>query len=97
MRNLIVNKKFDNKKIEAFLMNSFPYLTQNTFFKALRKKDIRVNNVKISENVIVHTGDNIAVYILDKYLLGEDVSLDIVYEDKNIVAINKQKNIEVTR
>lgn len=97
MKSLIVDKKFNNKKIETFLINSFPMLTQNTFFKALRKKDIRVNNIKISENVVIHEGDTVTVYILDKYLLGKDISLDIVYEDKNILVINKPKNIEVTR
>lgn len=97
MRSLIVDKKFNNKKIGTFLMDSFPCLTQNTFFKALRKKDIRVNDVKISENVTVYDGDKITLYILDKYLFEEDISLDIVYEDKNILVINKPKNIEVTR
>lgn len=97
MRNLIVNNKFNEKKLSAFLFESFPCLTQNIFYKALRKKDIRINDIKISENIIVHEGDNIKLYILDKYLFNDDFSLDIVYEDENILVINKPKGIEVTR
>ncbi|MCI9365448.1 MAG: hypothetical protein HFJ54_02250 [Clostridia bacterium] len=97
MRSLIVNKKFNNKDLKTFLMDSFPCLTKNTFFKALRKKNIRINNIKVSENVILHTSDNVTLYILDKYLFDKDFSLDIVYEDDNILVINKPKNLEVTR
>ncbi len=96
MKNLVVNRKFDNKNLSSFLMNEFPCLTQNTLYKALRKKDIRVNDSKVSKNVIVHEGDNIKVYILDNYLFGEQ-TLNIVYEDKYILIVNKKKNMEVTR
>ena len=40
----------------------------NTFYKALRKKDIRINDVKVSENVTLNLGDEVKVYILDNYL-----------------------------
>ena len=96
MKNLVVNEKFNNKKLSTFLFSEFPNLSQNTFYKALRKKDIRMNDIKISDNITVHTGDNIKIYILDKYLLGEGFSFDIIYEDENILVVNKPKNIEVT-
>lgn len=96
MRNLVVNQRFNNKTLRTFLMKEFPCLTQNTFYKALRKKDIRVNNIKVSENIIVHENDEVQIYILDKFLLGEEKKLDIVYEDNNILILNKQKGVEVT-
>ena len=96
MRNLVVNHKYNNKHLSSFLLNEFPCLTQNTLYKALRKKDIRVNDIKVSQNVTIHEGDNIKVYILDNYLFGNQ-KLDIVYEDENILILNKSKNMEVTR
>ena len=48
MKKLIVNKKYDGKKLNTFLLDSFDGLSLNTIYKALRKKDIRVNNVKVS-------------------------------------------------
>lgn len=95
MRTVIVNDKFNNKHLDLFLANKFPFLTQNTFYKALRKKDIRINDIKISKNVIVHEGDKVTLYILDTYLLGNNSKLNIVYEDENILVVNKPKNIEV--
>lgn len=96
MRSLIVDKKFNNKRLNSFLISEFPHLTQNTFYKALRKKDIRVNDIRVNENVIVHEGDNIKVYIVDKFLFGGEQDLNILYEDNNILVLNKPKEIEVT-
>lgn len=96
MKELVVNSKFNNKSLNSFLMNEFPCLTQNTFYKALRKKDIRVNDIRVNDNVSIHTGDIIKVYILDEFLFGNNQKLDIVYEDDNILILNKPKGIEVT-
>lgn len=69
-------------------------LNVNTIFKALRKKDIRLNNQRISENVTLHAGDEITIYIEDKYLF-QTFDLNIIYEDANILVINKPSGIEV--
>ncbi len=95
MRVLIVNYKFDNKKLMSFLFDGFPNVSGSVFYKALRKKDIRINNIKVSENVIIHEGDEIKLYIADNYL---DIlpSFNVIYEDDNILVVNKPKGLEVT-
>lgn len=94
MQKLIVDKKFDNKKVSDFLYSNFSGLTKNTLYKAFRKKDIRINDIKINEDTIVHFGDNITVYIIDE-LLFKNLNLEKIYEDENILIINKPDNIEV--
>lgn len=96
MKTLIVNDKFDDKKLLRLFEHEFPNVPKSIFYKALRKKDIRINDVKISENIVLHSGDEIKLYILDKYLEPSNKSFDIVYEDENILVINKEKGIEVT-
>lgn len=95
MKKIIVNKKYNGKKIVNFLLDEFNNLKQNTVFKALRKKDILVNNKRINENIIIHTGDEITIYITDENLYGI-FSLNIVYEDNNLLVINKPVGISVT-
>lgn len=97
MKSLIVSQKFNGKKIIEYLMKEFPNLSQGTIYKALRKKDIRVNDIRISENVTAHEGDEIKIYIVDSLLFGEDTKLDVIYENDNILVINKPKGIEVVR
>ena len=96
MQNLVVdNKKFDGKPLSEFLYFNFNGLTRNTLFKALRKKDIRINNIRINENQLVYLGDNITVYIVDD-LLYKNPIIEKIYEDENILVLNKPNDIEVT-
>ena len=95
MKKLVVNKKYDNKKLDKFLKDNIITLSNNLFYKTLRKKDIKINGKRVSENVTVFENDEILVYISDD-LLENKLNLDIIYEDNNILLINKPSNIEVT-
>lgn len=96
MQILNVEEKYNNKKLSTYLLTVFPLLKRGTLFKALRKKDIRVNNVKVSDDVVVHTGDEIKVFITDELLCLNNFTIDIIFEDDNILVINKPSGIEVT-
>lgn len=94
MKILVIDKKYNNKKLDKFIFDKFPSLSSGLFYKTLRKKDFRVNDNRISENIILHTGDEIKVFISDE-LLENNVSLPTIYEDDNILVIDKPTNIEI--
>ena len=95
MRRLIVNNKFNEKKLNIFLKSSFNNLNINTIYKAIRKKDIKVNGKRVSEDIILHLNDEIEVYISDKILFNTP-KIEKVYEDDNILIVNKPDSLEVT-
>lgn len=95
MKILVVDEKYNNKKLDKFIFDKFPSLSSGLFYKTLRKKDFRVNNIRISENIALHTADEIKVFISDE-LLENNISLPVIYEDDNILIINKPINMEVT-
>lgn len=106
MRTLIVDNKYDGKKLNNIILSEFKNLHSNSLYKALRKKDIKINGVRTSENKVVNRNDKIEIYISDELLFGSsDVYLsniylskeNIIYEDKNIIAIDKPIQIEVVR
>lgn len=105
MKKLIVEEKYNNKKLNTYLLSRYKNLSTNTLYKALRKKDIRINGKRVSENLIIHTGDEITVFISDDLLsptidnhkyktLHDFVFSNIVYEDENILLANKPIDIE---
>lgn len=96
MKTIIVNKENDGKKLNTILLKEFPSLSVNSIYKALRKKDIRINNIKVNENVTVHKGDSITVYITDDILFGSSIKFEKVFEDDNIIVVNKPAGVEVT-
>lgn len=96
MRKIIVEK--DYKKIITYIKDKFKNVPESALYKALRQKDIRINNIKISENLPVKIGDEITIYIKDEILFGNNITLSkemIIYDDENIVIINKPKGILV--
>lgn len=94
MKKLTVSKKYDNKKLNTFIMDSFPDLSINVLNKALRQKDIKINGIRIKENILLNENDEIEIYIDDKFLFKK-ISLDIIFEDSNILVLNKPCGIEV--
>lgn len=96
MKELIVSNKFNNKKLQSFLLYSFPSLSNSLFYKTLRKKDIKINDLRVNENVTLHTGDNVKVYISDELLFSiPQAKINTIYEDDNILIIDKPEQIEV--
>ena len=95
MKKLIVNQKYDGKKLNTFLFENISNLSSNLFYKTLRKKDIKINGKRISENTTVFKNDEILVYIAD-YLLETSMDLDIFFEDENILILRKIAHLEVT-
>ena len=94
MRRIIVDNKFNNKKLQAFLQFNFNGLSSSMFFKTLRKKDIKVNGKRTNENITIYENDIIEIYLDDKFLFNE-LGLDTIYEDDNILIVNKPSGIEV--
>lgn len=95
MKKLIVDKKYQGKKLNQFLLENIPNLSSNLFYKTLRKKDIKVNGKRVSENVILQEKDEIQFYLADHFL-SSTFSLDIIFEDENILILNKPYCLEVT-
>lgn len=94
MKELIVNQKYDCKKLNAFLLDNFDGLNLNTIYKTLRKKDILVNGSRVNSNVTLSENDTVTIYIADKSLF-KSISLDVIYEDDNILIVNKPIGVEI--
>ena len=91
MISFTIDKKHDNKKILSVILELYPNFSYSLLRKALRKKDIRINNTRINSDIYVNSGDIITVYL--NY--DESIDFNINYEDENILIANKPQGIEV--
>lgn len=94
MKNLIVEKKYDNHNLIFFLQEKFDGLSKSTIYKALRKKDVIINGIRIKENAKVFENDSITLYITDDFLF-KTINIQKVYEDNNILVVFKPIDLEV--
>ena len=95
MKEIIVNKKYDGKKLNKVVMGEIQNISYNMFCQLLRKKDIKVNGKRTNKDITVYENEKIEIY-LPKEFQEVNIELNIVYEDKNILIVNKQRNMEVT-
>ena len=72
--------------------------TRNTVQRMIENGNILVNGKKTKVAYKIQLGDSITIIpeeIQESHLEAEDIPLDIVYEDKDILVINKQKGLVV--
>lgn len=81
------------QKVLDFLCAKYDSIPYSVFLTMLKNKDIRINGNKINKNIVVNYLDKITFFVSDK--LPEKKFYEIVYEDDNILVVNKFKNIEV--
>lgn len=73
-------------------------LTRSTVQRMIENEKILVNGAKTKVSYKVQDGDVIEITpeeVQDSHLSPEDIPLDIVYEDKDILVVNKQKGLVV--
>lgn len=96
MKTVIAEEKHNGKKIDKVLRDFFPNLASGMMFRALRKKDVKVNGIRIKEDFTITKGDKIDVFIIDDYLFGKsDEGYTIVYDDANLLVVNKAPGVPV--
>lgn len=78
-------------KVLKMLQQSVSGYKYSQLEKALRKKDIIVNGVRIKQNVDVYAGDFVEIFLDDIKVFPYKV----YYQDDNIIVFNKGKGIEV--
>ena len=93
-----IGKESEGKRLDSFLTNNLEDISRNRIQKLIEEGKIIVNNKKINKNYKLKENDNIIVYIeeaKDIDILPENIPLDIVYEDEDIILINKPQDMVV--
>ena len=67
-------------------------------YKAFRKKDVKINGKWIKSDYVLKTGDVLRIYIKEDFRVQKSftpcaVTAEAVYEDENIVILNKPVNV----
>ncbi len=96
---LIIKNKYFNKRIDIFLSKKIKKYSRNKIQKLIKNKKIYLNNKIIEKNnTKIYPKDIIKIIIEKKkyiYKKNKNIKLNIIYEDKYLIIINKNKNIIV--
>ena len=104
MRELIIKKNDAGQRLDKFITKTID-IPQSLLYKSIRLKKIKLNRKRTEANVILKEGDTVQCFLADSFfeknsdesshLFKITPKLDIVYEDENIMLLNKRPGVSV--
>ena len=95
---LIVDKESENNRIDKYLAEVFNGKSRSYIQGLIEKENIKVNGKSIKSNYKVKENDEILIAMpeaLELEVEAEDIPLDILYEDNDVIVINKPQGMVV--
>ena len=101
MREIRINKNDAGQRLDKYLSKRFKTMPKSLMYKYLRTKYIKLNGKKVQPDVFLNEGDVLTLYIRDEFFetkkdydfLKAGKELSIVYEDENIILIDKKVGV----
>lgn len=104
MRKIIISSNDSQKRLDCFLQKFLYNVPSSLIHKYIRKKRIKINGKKSDCSYRLQLGDTVELYINDEFFENSsdkyefkksNFELDIVYEDENIILVNKPSGLIV--
>lgn len=99
MKEIIITENEAQQRLDRFLRKLLPDYKLGDIYKLFRTNKVKVNNKKQKENYMLELGDTLQLYIGDvqaapakeKVQIVKEAAkpIDIVYEDENLLLVNK--------
>lgn len=102
MKSFEIKTNDAGQRLDKFIRKGMPNLPQSLMYKYIRKKRIKVNNKRAEISTILQVGDVVDMYINDEFFVkpetrydftGAPSKLDILYEDENIMLLDKKAGL----
>ncbi|MBQ8351880.1 MAG: RluA family pseudouridine synthase [Clostridia bacterium] len=105
MKELIISKNDAGQRLDKFLTKALCDIPPALMYKAIRKKKIKVNRHRAEGKQVLAEGDTLQLFLPDEFFKqeqtgGHDLAritprISPVYEDENILLLNKRPGILV--
>lgn len=98
IQTLIVTEEGKDSRLDAFLSGQLEGLSRSYIQKVLKNGGVTVNGKPAKSSCRIVTGDRIEIDVPEPEepeILAEPMDLDILYEDRDIILINKPKGMVV--
>jgi 23S rRNA pseudouridine1911/1915/1917 synthase len=97
--NFVADKGQEPLRIDKYLLDRIPNTSRNKLQFAAKNGNILVNGNEVKSNYKVKPDDEISIVmpypVREIELIPEDIPIDIVYEDDEVIVLNKQAGIVV--
>ena len=102
MKQIIIGENDAGQRLDKFLRKAVPLLPTGMMYKYIRQKDIKLNGRRCEISHKLAVGEVLSLYISDDFfadrelpLLAAPADIKIVYEDENIILVDKPSGLLV--
>lgn len=104
MKRFVIMENDAGKRLDKFVVKAAAGLNSSLMYKFIRKKQIKVNGKRCEISYKLVVGDVVEMYINDDFFeekdsdflkIAYDPKLSIVYEDENLILIDKKPGVIV--
>lgn len=104
MKVIAISSKEANQRVDKFVKKYLNLAPLSFVYKLFRKKDVKINGHWVKENYILNENDELKIFVTDaqieefnkpKEIKKANLNHEIVYEDENILIINKPRGLLV--
>ena len=95
---IVIESEWENERIDKFLVEEFENLSRSYLQKLISNQQVFVNDTIIKANYKLRSGDVLKISIPEleeTEIEPEEIPLDVRYEDKDIIVVNKPKGMVV--
>ncbi len=102
MREIEIDKNENEQRLDRFLKKYLAKASAGFIYKMIRKKNIKLNDKRAKPDSMIYEGDIVQLYLAEETIkkfeadeieAKSNINLDIIFEDENIVLINKELNM----
>lgn len=103
MKKYIINANDAGQRVDKFIQKAAPLLPQSMMYKGIRTKNIKLNRKRCEISSRLSEGDVLELYLPDEFFgsdaeyefLKAPAEIDVIYEDENILLIDKKNGLVV--
>ena len=96
--HFLIEEDQAGERIDKFLSESLPDLSRSYIQKLIKDEQVAVNHKIVKANYKLNTGDQLNLVVpelKEPDIVPEDIPIDILYEDSDLLIINKPKGMVV--
>ena len=103
MKTFIINENDSGQRLDKFIAKAVKNLPKNLMYKYIRLKRIKINGKRCEISTRLNVGDEIQLYINDEFFetpkddsfMSVSPNIDVIYEDENIILVDKPSGLVV--
>lgn len=93
-----VTEEDQGERLDKYLSGLLPDVSRSFIQKLLKQQQVTVNDNTVKANYVIRENDAVSIHVpeaVEPEIIPEDIPLDILYEDNDVLVVNKPKNMVV--